>query len=142
MHFSEMFLCPGTTLAAIGCLLRECVLLLSSRVSLNRGFTVMSCCKTIIFKRHYYFLCCRYHGYNACNNLFYTQSNEIVFHVAALGIVYSPASHRQRFYKGHTDDILCLTIHDDKDFVATGQVTPLCIIRRLFIKVDKTSDGS
>ena len=68
------------------------------------------------------FCCARYHGYNACNNLFYTQSNEIVFHVAALGIVYSPASHQQRFYKGHTDDILCLTIHDDKDFVATGQV--------------------
>lgn len=42
--------------------------------------------------------------------------------MAALGIVYSPASHQQRFYKGHTDDILCLTIHDDKDFVATGQV--------------------
>lgn len=64
----------------------------------------------------------RYHGYNACNNLFYTQSNEIVFHIASLGIVYSPATHQQRFYKGHNDDILCLTIHDDKDFVATGQV--------------------
>ncbi|CAH3199133.1 unnamed protein product, partial [Porites evermanni] len=46
----------------------------------------------------------------------------IVFHVAALGIVYSPPSHQQRFYKGHTDDILCLTIHDDQDLVATGQV--------------------
>ena len=64
----------------------------------------------------------RYHGYNACNNVFYTQSNEIVFHIAALGVVYSPAVHRQSFYKGHNDDILCLTIHDEKDFVATGQV--------------------
>ncbi|XP_068760512.1 echinoderm microtubule-associated protein-like 6 [Montipora capricornis] len=63
-----------------------------------------------------------YHGYNACNNLFYTQSKEVVFHVAALGIVYSSSSNQQRFYKGHTDDIICLTIHDDKDFVATGQV--------------------
>lgn len=68
------------------------------------------------------FLSFSYHGYNACNNLFYTQSNEIVFHVAALGVVYSPPSHQQRFYKGHTDDVLCLTIHDDKDLVATGQV--------------------
>ena len=42
--------------------------------------------------------------------------------MAALGIVYSPPSHQQRFYKGHTDDILCLTIHDDQDLVATGQV--------------------
>ncbi|XP_048575751.1 echinoderm microtubule-associated protein-like 6 [Nematostella vectensis] len=63
-----------------------------------------------------------YHGYNACNNLFYTQSNEMVFHVAALGIVYNKQNHQQRFYMGHTDDILCLTIHDVKDFVATGQV--------------------
>lgn len=31
--------------------------------------------------------------------------------------------HEQRFYKGHTDDILCLTVHDDLDYVATGQVT-------------------
>lgn len=83
----------------------------------------------------------RYHGYNACNNLFYTQSNEIVFHVAALGIVYSPASHQQRFYKGHTDDVLCLTIHDDKDFVATGQVVFLnCTIQYLFIKAKKMFD--
>ena len=63
-----------------------------------------------------------YHGYNACNNLFYTQSNEIVFHTAALGIVYSPKTHEQRFYNGHDDDILCLTVHDDQDFIATGQV--------------------
>lgn len=63
-----------------------------------------------------------YHGYNACNNLFYTQSEEIVFHVAALGVVYSCHTNQQRFYKAHNDDILCLTIQDDKDLVATGQV--------------------
>ena len=91
-------------------LVRKCFLLLPGRMS------------------HLIFFCDSYHGYNACNNLFYTQSNEIVFHVAALGIVYSPGSHQQRFYKGHTDDILCLTIHDDKDFVATGQVVFLCTI--------------
>ena len=46
----------------------------------------------------------------------------MAFHIASLGVVYNPHSHQQRFYKGHTDDILCLTIHDTKDFVATGQV--------------------
>ena len=65
---------------------------------------------------------CRYHGYDACNNVFYTASDEIVFHTAALGICYNRKTHEQRFYKGHTDDILCLTVHDDKDYVATGQV--------------------
>lgn len=63
-----------------------------------------------------------YHGYDACNNVFYTASDEIVFHTAALGICYNRQTHEQRFYKGHTDDILCLTVHDDKDYVATGQV--------------------
>lgn len=63
-----------------------------------------------------------YHGYDACNNVFYTTSDEIVFHTAALGICYNRKTHEQRFYKGHTDDILCLTVHDDKDYVATGQV--------------------
>ncbi len=29
---------------------------------------------------------------------------------------------RQRFYVGHTDDILCLSIHPHKDFIATGEV--------------------
>ena len=47
----------------------------------------------------------------------------MVFHTAALGIVYSPQTHEQRFYIGHDDDILCLTIHDEQDFVATGQVS-------------------
>lgn len=63
-----------------------------------------------------------YHGYNACNNAFYTQSNEIVFHTAAIGIVYNQHSHEQRFYLGHDDDILCLTVHDEEDMIATGQV--------------------
>lgn len=64
-----------------------------------------------------------YHGYNACNNVFYTQSNEIVFHTAAVGVVYNQQTHEQRFYLGHDDDILCLTVHDEQDFIATGQVS-------------------
>lgn len=48
-----------------------------------------------------------------------------MFHVAALGIVYSCHTNQQRFYKAHNDDILCLTIQDDKDLVATGQVCHL-----------------
>lgn len=63
-----------------------------------------------------------YHGYNACNNVFYTQSNEIVFHTAAVGVVYNQQTHEQRFYLGHDDDILCLTVHDEQDFIATGQI--------------------
>ena len=64
----------------------------------------------------------RYRGYDCRNNLFYAQSGEIIYHVAAVGIVYNKESHSQRFYLGHDDDILCLTLHPQKDIVATGQV--------------------
>ncbi|ESO87658.1 hypothetical protein LOTGIDRAFT_166239 [Lottia gigantea] len=62
-----------------------------------------------------------YRGYDCRNNLFYTQSGEIVYHVAATGIVYSKEKNQQKFYTCHTDDILCLCIHPLKDLVATGQ---------------------
>ena len=55
--------------------------------------------------------------------MFYTQTGEIVYHVAALGIVYNRENNTQRFYNEHTDDILCLAIHPAKDFIATGQVS-------------------
>lgn len=65
---------------------------------------------------------CSYRGYDCRSNLFYTQTGEIVYHVAAIGVVYNRQQNTQRFYMGHDDDILCLAIHPLKDFVATGQV--------------------
>ncbi|KAL8169064.1 UNVERIFIED_CONTAM: Echinoderm microtubule-associated protein-like 5 [Gekko kuhli] len=49
------------------------------------------------------------------------QTGEIVYHVAAVGVVYNRQQNTQRFYLGHDDDILCLAIHPLKDYVATGQ---------------------
>uniref|UniRef100_A0A3Q4GGM9 EMAP like 5 n=1 Tax=Neolamprologus brichardi TaxID=32507 RepID=A0A3Q4GGM9_NEOBR len=63
-----------------------------------------------------------YRGYDCRSNLFYTQTGEIVYHVAAVGVVYNRQQNTQRFYMGHDDDILCLALHPLKDFVATGQV--------------------
>ncbi|XP_048456948.1 echinoderm microtubule-associated protein-like 6 [Rhincodon typus] len=63
-----------------------------------------------------------YRGYDCRNNLFYTQAAEVVYHVAAVGVIYNRQQHSQRFYLGHDDDILCLAIHPVKDYVATGQV--------------------
>uniref|UniRef100_A0A4W4FP77 HELP domain-containing protein n=1 Tax=Electrophorus electricus TaxID=8005 RepID=A0A4W4FP77_ELEEL len=63
-----------------------------------------------------------FRGYDCRNNLFYTQTGEVVYHVAAVGIVYNRQEHTQRFYQGHDDDILSLTVHPIKDYVATGQV--------------------
>eukprot|EP00795_Rhopilema_esculentum_P003114 gene3114-1413_t len=63
-----------------------------------------------------------YRGYDCRNNIFYMQSGEIVYHIAAVGVVYNKQTHSQRFYLGHDDDILCLAIHPMKDIIATGQV--------------------
>jgi hypothetical protein len=64
-----------------------------------------------------------YRGFDCRNNLFYTQNGEIVYHVAAVGIVYNREKNTQRFYTEHTDDILALAIHPIKDYIATGQVS-------------------
>ncbi|XP_032508137.1 echinoderm microtubule-associated protein-like 6 [Phocoena sinus] len=63
-----------------------------------------------------------YRGYDCRNNLFYTQAGEVVYHIAAVAVVYNRQQHTQRLYLGHDDDILSLTIHPVKDYVATGQV--------------------
>jgi WD40 repeat protein len=63
-----------------------------------------------------------YRGYDCRNNLFYLTNGDIVYHIAALGIVYNSSTHRQRFYGRHTDDILCLALHPMVDVVATGQI--------------------
>ncbi len=67
-------------------------------------------------------VCFSYRGYDCRSNLFYTQTGEIVYHVAAVGVVYNRQQNTQRFYLGHDDEILCLAIHPVKDYVATGQV--------------------
>ena len=68
------------------------------------------------------FSCCRYRGYDCRNNVFYTQLGEVVYHIAAVGVVLNREKHSQRFYLEHTDDILSLCVHPLKDIVATGQV--------------------
>jgi hypothetical protein len=42
------------------------------------------------------------YGYNASNtapNAFYTSQQKVVYHVAALGVVYDPATHTQQFFQ-------------------------------------------
>uniref|UniRef100_A0A3B3BP15 EML-like first beta-propeller domain-containing protein n=1 Tax=Oryzias melastigma TaxID=30732 RepID=A0A3B3BP15_ORYME len=65
---------------------------------------------------------CRYRGFDCRNNLYYSQTGEVVYHVAAVGVVYNRLQHSQRFYLGHDDDILSLAVHPLKDYVASAQV--------------------
>ena len=65
----------------------------------------------------------RYRSYDCRDNVFCLKSGEIVYHVAALGIVLNTEQNQQRFYNCHTDDILCLATSPDMSLVATGQVS-------------------
>lgn len=66
------------------------------------------------------------HGYEGrsttSNNLACNKHGNLVYHVAALGIVYDSKVHTQQFFLGHNDDILCLAMHPQGVKVATGQV--------------------
>ncbi|CAN0023947.1 unnamed protein product, partial [Discosporangium mesarthrocarpum] len=39
-----------------------------------------------------------------------------------LGVVYHPSTHSQRYYQGHSDDIVSLAVHPGQVLVATGEV--------------------
>lgn len=54
-------------------------------------------------------------------NLFYTSGREIVYFAAAVGVVYDKEASSQRFFLGHTDDILCLTLDPTRSLCASGQ---------------------
>lgn len=47
-----------------------------------------------------------YRGHQCRNNLFYTAGKELVYFVAGVGVVYNSREHSQRFYLGHSDDII------------------------------------
>jgi len=66
---------------------------------------------------------------NSRNNLRFSSSGDIIYHTAAIGVVehLDGTSHhhknsRQRYFKGHDDDIVCLTTDPTGKFVATGQM--------------------
>jgi len=60
------------------------------------------------------------------DNLFAIDSDTIVYHAASVGIVHNIKTGKQRFFNGsHADDILCLTCHPSKKYIATGDIVSL-----------------
>lgn len=58
-----------------------------------------------------------YRGHQCRNNLYYTNTKEIVYFVAGVGVVYNTRENSQRFFLGHNDDII--------RFVrVTGRISP------------------
>ncbi|KAH9120424.1 hypothetical protein LEN26_011110 [Aphanomyces euteiches] len=63
-----------------------------------------------------------YRGFDLRNNIDYgADTNTIVYHTAAVGIVYDKQTHRQIFHFDHTKAITCLAVHPEGHLVATGE---------------------
>ena len=65
------------------------------------------------------------HGYRAHDtrgNLAYDKFGKLCYHAAALGVAMHPGTRKQTFFKGHTDDVMCLAMHPGGELVATGEV--------------------
>lgn len=67
------------------------------------------------------------HGYEGrstlSSNVHYNVGGNIVYYIAAVGIVYCRSTHEQTIFQGHNDDILCMAMHPDKVTIASGQVS-------------------
>jgi len=67
------------------------------------------------------------YGYNgsACRDyVFLNADGEVVYPIAALGVVYDTANKTQKHFKGHSEDITCVAMHPDRRYIATGQLDP------------------
>jgi WD40 repeat protein len=73
------------------------------------------------------------HGYRSrdCkNNIGLLVDGSICYNAAALGIVYTPADHTQKFFRNHIDDVTAIGFSPDKRTIATGELGPkpsICI---------------
>jgi len=78
------------------------------------------------------------HGYSgklpyrttSCTNIFPLATGELVYPCSATVVIYDKVMHRQRFFFGHDDDVMCLAVHPSGTIVASGQVgrrPPICV---------------
>ncbi|RLN68841.1 hypothetical protein BBJ28_00002720 [Nothophytophthora sp. Chile5] len=67
----------------------------------------------------------RVHGYQAqtaSNNARYDSNGKVVYHAAALGIIFDKATQRQTFFKNHDDDVVALCAHPNGTTFASSQM--------------------
>ncbi|KAJ3110959.1 hypothetical protein HK098_000365, partial [Nowakowskiella sp. JEL0407] len=57
------------------------------------------------------------------NNLFYLNSNQIVYPAGAVGVVHDIKQNKQQFFRArHKEDIVCIAVHPSHKLVATGDI--------------------
>lgn len=65
-----------------------------------------------------------YRGHDCRNNVFYSGSTHVIYHAAALCVSVDLTKNTQKYFRGHTDDILSMAVRQQTDgvlIVATGQ---------------------
>ena len=63
-----------------------------------------------------------YRAHDCRHNLVYNIDGLVVYPAAATGIAYDSREHTQQFFTMHTDDIVSLAMHPDREIMATGRV--------------------
>lgn len=67
------------------------------------------------------------HGYrckDSKNNIGVLIDGSICYNAAALGVVYNPVEHTQRFFNLHIDDVTAIAFSSDRRTIATGEIGP------------------
>jgi WD40 repeat protein len=49
-------------------------------------------------------------------------AKQLAFPAAGLGVVFDFEAHSQKFFKGHTDDVICIATHPRSQLIATGEI--------------------
>jgi WD40 repeat protein/Ca2+-binding EF-hand superfamily protein len=63
-----------------------------------------------------------YRGWDCRNNLAYSENNQLIYHLAGVGIALNTQSNTQIHNTEHDDDIISMTIHPDAHTLATGEI--------------------
>ncbi|KAI3384518.1 hypothetical protein SNEBB_010481 [Seison nebaliae] len=63
-----------------------------------------------------------YRGKDCRSNLHFVHTGELLYCIGELCILYDSEKHRQRYYKGHTDDVRSVAITNNGQIAASGQV--------------------
>ena len=64
-----------------------------------------------------------YRGWDCRNNIGFGDSSfEVIYHIAAVGVVYNSKENTQVINTEHDDDIICLSVHPAGHTVATGEI--------------------
>jgi WD40 repeat protein/Ca2+-binding EF-hand superfamily protein len=65
-----------------------------------------------------------YQGEKCRNNVRYNFQGDLIYHVSKYVVVYSFTKHEQTIFTGHTEEILCLSMHPEGQLVASGDSGP------------------